>query len=98
MGMRLNIGQFIVCKLRRKMNWNIPMKFLASLANLEINERTRDEELHHFMLRATPNDVLQPTMLAKLERLVQDRAALLPARAVQLPRTATAHVMPRKHA
>ena len=74
------------------------MNFLASLASLEINEHTRDEELHHFMLRATPGDVLQSTMLAKLERLVQDRAALLPARAIQLPRIAAARDMPRKHA
>ena len=98
MRMRLNIGKFVARKLRRKINWNTPMNFLASLASLEFNERTRDDELHHFMLRITPSDVLQPTILAKLERLVQDRAALLPARAIQLSRTVASQAMPSKHA
>ena len=95
--MRLYKGQFkqldqFITRIQRKaMNWNKSMNFLAKLANLanqEASQHAQDQELHHFMLRVMPSDVLQPVTLAKLARVVQDRVALLPADMLKLPRKA----------
>jgi hypothetical protein len=72
--------------------------FMNSLANLQANEIARDEKWHDRVLHALPSETLSPTVLAKLQRAVQERISLLPANAIMLPRKPYSRLLPRRQA
>lgn len=70
--------------------------FMNSLANLQDSEIVKDEKWHNIVLGALPSEVLQPTTLAKLQRMVQERLALLPTNAVMLPHKPSSSTFSRR--